>query len=82
MAPGELAFYSCAVEGEVKRTEPTVNILYRTAETYSPSWRYVPRSVVVPYLNGHRGLTRRYRDAIVRNTQTLSHSPDTNMQGE
>lgn len=65
----------------MKRTEPTVNILYRTAETYSPSWRYVPRSVVVPYLNGHRGLSLNHRDAIVRNTQTLSHGPDTNMEG-
>lgn len=64
----------------MKRTEPSVNILHK--QDYRPSWLYVPRSVVVPYLNGHIGLVRRHRDQILRNTQTLSHGPDTRMDGE
>jgi len=63
----------------MKRTEPSVNILHKT--DYRPSWSYVPRSVVVPHLGGHLGLVHRYRDAIVRNTQTLSHAADTRMDG-
>jgi hypothetical protein len=63
----------------VKRTEPSVNILHK--QDYEPSWKYIPRSVVVPYLGGHRGLVRRYRDQIIRNTETASHGPDTDMQG-
>lgn len=64
----------------MKRTEPSVNILHK--QDYKPSWTYVPRSAVVPYLTGHLGLVPRYRDAILRNTQTLSHASDTRMDGK
>ena len=63
----------------MKRTEPSVNILHKT--DYRPSWNYVPRSIVTPHLNGHLGLVRSYRDAIMRNTHTLSHASDTRMDG-
>lgn len=63
----------------MKRTEPSVSILVK--KDYVPSWQYVPRSVVTPHLNGHLGLVRRYRDQILRNTQTLSHGPYTDMSG-
>lgn len=63
----------------MKRTEPSVNILYKT--DYAPSWKYVPRSITIHHLNGHLGLVPRHRDAILRNTQTLSHAEDTRMDG-
>ena len=63
----------------MKRTEPSVNILYKT--DYQPSWKYAPRSITIPYLNGHIGLVRSHRDAILRNTHTLSHASDTDMTG-
>ncbi len=63
----------------MKRTEPSVNILHK--KDYKPSWTYVPRSAVVPYLGGHRGLVGDWRDHLIRNTETPSHGPDTDMQG-
>lgn len=63
----------------MKRVEPSVNILHK--QDYRPSWSMTWKRDQVPYLGGHIGLVRRYRDAILRNTQTLSHGPDTPMDG-
>lgn len=63
----------------MKRTEPSVSILHK--RDYVPSWRYVPRSVVVPHLNGHRGLCGAWRDQFSRNAAAASHADGTDMQG-
>ena len=64
----------------MRRVEPSVNILHKT--DYVASWKYIPRSITIPHLNGHIGLVRSHRDAILRNTQTLSHASDTRMDGK
>lgn len=63
----------------MRRTEPSIHLY--AGKAYEPSWTYVPKSIVVPRLNGHFGLVPEHQDQIQRNSVTPTHAEDTDMEG-